>query len=377
MKNFDIIVIGAGPGGSVAAKVASENGYSTCILEKEMLGEKGRYKACGGATAWELIEEIDYPEEKIGRVIESLELHHVDGETYSKKGKGAVVWRSTFDKFLTDMAVDSGALLKEKELMIKIEKVDDFYKISTIKDKYTAKYIIAADGVTSPTLKVLNWPSFKSEDLILTITKEMKTTKANIDKTLGADTVHLFFGIESFIPVGYAWLFPKTERITVGWGNQINLVKNSREEFKKFLGLPLVKLALNNSTMEAFKPHLIPVGLRSKLYEDNVFAIGDAGGIVDPISGKGIPYAMMSSQFAIEAIKTCEKKDKLDKLGSIYERKLDKKFLRVLKAKRILRDKIFQSDENLKKFLSLWENHRSSEIAMRNLMDLVTLYEIY
>ncbi|MBA7592209.1 hypothetical protein ES708_34387 [subsurface metagenome] len=236
-----------------------------------MLGEKGRYKACGGATAWELIEEINYPEEKICRVIESLELHHVDGETYSKKGKGAVVWRSTFDKFLTDMAVDSGAFLKEKELMIEIEKVDDFYKISTDKDKYTAKYIIAADGVTSPTLKLLNWPFFKSEDLILTITKEMKTTKSNIDKTLGHDTVHLFFGIKSLIPVGYAWLFPKTERITVGWGNQINLVKNSREEFKKFLALPLVKLALNNSTMETFKPHLIPVGLRSKLYEDNVF----------------------------------------------------------------------------------------------------------
>jgi len=377
MKNFDIIVIGAGPGGSVAAKVASENGFSTCILEKEMLGEKGRYKACGGGAAWELIEEINYPEDKIGRVIESLELHHVDGETYSKKGKGAVVWRSTFDKFLTDMAVDSGALLKEKELMVDIEKVDNFYKISTNKDKYTAKYIIAADGVTSPTLKLLNWPFFKSEDLILTITKEMKTTKSNIDKTLGHDTVHLFFGIESLIRVGYAWLFPKTERITVGWGNQINLVKNSREEFKKFLALPLVKLALNNSTMETFKPHLIPVGLRSKLYEDNVFAIGDAGGIVDPISGKGIPYAMMSGQFAIDTIKTCEIKDKLDQLGSVYERNLNKKFLRVLKAKRILRDKIFQSDENLKTFLSLWENHRSSEIAMKNLMDQVSLHEIY
>ncbi len=377
MKNFDIIIIGAGPGGSVAAKVASENGYSTCILEKETLGEKGRYKACGGATAWELIDEINYPEDKIGRVIESLELHHVDGETYSKKGKGAVVWRSTFDKFLTDMAVDSGALLKEKELMINIEKVDTFYNISTNREKYTAKYIIAADGVTSPTLKLLNWPFFKSEDLILTITQEMKTTKSNIDKTLGHDTVHLFFGIESLIRVGYAWLFPKTERITVGWGNQINLVKNSREEFRKFLELPFVKLALKNSTMEIFKPHLIPVGLRSKLYEDKVFAIGDSGGIVDPISGKGIPYAMMSGQFAIDAIKTCEEKDKLDKLGSIYEGILDNKFLRVLKAKRILRDKIFQSDENLKKFLSLWENHRSSVIAMKNLMDQVSLYEIY
>ena len=81
MKNFDIIIIGAGPGGSYAAKAASENGYSSCIIEKEELSDNGRYKACGGAIAWELVEEIDYPEDKISRVIESLELHHVDGET--------------------------------------------------------------------------------------------------------------------------------------------------------------------------------------------------------------------------------------------------------------------------------------------------------
>ncbi len=369
MKNFDIIIIGAGPGGSVAAKVASENGYSTCTLEKELLGEKGRYKACGGAAAWELIEEINYPEEKIGRVIESLELHHVDGESYSKKGKGAVVWRSTFDKFLTDMAVDSGALIKDNELMINVEKVEDFYEISTNKDKYTAKYVIAADGVSSPTLKLLGWPFFKSQDVILTITKEMKTTKSYIDKILGHDTVHLFFGIKDLIPVGYAWLFPKTDKITVGWGNQIDLVKNSRKEFEKFWMLPYVKEALKNSTMEIFKPHLIPVGVRPKLYEDNVFAVGDAGGMVDPISGKGIPYAMMSGQIAIETIKSCEKKDRLDKLGTTYEKSLDRRFLKILKAKRIARDKIFKDDESLKKFLKLWEKHRASEIVMKKLLD--------
>ncbi|NVM16810.1 MAG: NAD(P)/FAD-dependent oxidoreductase [Candidatus Lokiarchaeota archaeon] len=369
MKNFDIIIIGAGPGGSFAAKAAAENGYSSCILEKEVLGDNGRYKACGGAIAWELVEEIDYPEEKISRVIESLQLHHVDGETFSKKGKGGVVWRSTFDKYLTDMAVDSGTHLKEKEPMINLEKKDDSYEITTSEDKYTANYVIAADGVNSPTLKLLNWPFFASENIILTITEERKTSTSSIDKHLGSDTVHLYFGIKNLITVGYAWLFPKAERITVGWGNQINLVKNSREEFKKFTALPSVKQALNNSTLEIFKPHLIPVGLRPKLYDDNVFAVGDSGGIVDPISGKGIPYAMMSGQIAIESIKTCEKRDRLDKLGSIYEKSLDRNFLKVLKAKRIARDKIFQSDENLKKFLKLWENHRSSEIIMKKLMD--------
>ncbi|MFX1489795.1 MAG: FAD-dependent oxidoreductase, partial [Promethearchaeota archaeon] len=214
MVEFDIIVIGAGPGGSVAGNVAAEGGYSTCILEKERLNAKGRYKACGGAIAWELVEEINYPEDKISRVIESLQLHHTDGEQFSKEGKGAVIWRSIFDKFLTDMAIESGAILKEDEALINIEKKGELYQITTKKEKYLAKFVIAADGAYSPTLKSLQWPYFESKNLILTQTKEMKTTKAYIDQKLGHDAVHLFFGIKNLIPVGYAWLFPKEKTIT-------------------------------------------------------------------------------------------------------------------------------------------------------------------
>jgi geranylgeranyl reductase family protein len=369
MNNFDIFIIGAGPGGSVAAKTAAEEGHSICLLEKEILKNQGRYKACGGAIAWELVEEIDYPEDKISRIIESLQLHHIDGDIYSKEGKGAVIWRSVFDKFLTDMAIESGAILKENEALISIEKEGNLYRINTTKEQYYAKFIIAADGATSPTLKLLGWPYFESHNLVLTITKEMKTIKSYIDQTLGPDAVHLFFGIRDFIPVGYAWLFPKENTITVGWGNQINLVKNSRVEFEKFVTLPFVRSALKNSSLEIFKPHLIPVGLRSQIYKDNVFAVGDAGGLVDPISGKGIPYAMMSGQIAIESINKGIKKDRLDKLGNFYESALERKFLKVLKAKRVARDKIFQNDENLKKFLSLWEKYRSSQIVMGNMLD--------
>lgn len=365
---YDIIVIGAGPGGSTAAKIAAENGYSVCILEKENIGENGRYKACGGAITWKIITELNYPEEKISRIVESLELHHTDGEIYSKKGKGAVVCRKNFDKYLSDIALESGAVLKESEGLKNIQMIDDYYILGTDNGKYKCKYVIAADGVNSRTLKLLNWPKFRKEDLILTITREMKSQKSNIENILGKDKLHLFFGINDLISMGYAWLFPKSEIITVGWGCKSDLIKNFRVEFNKFLDLDMVKKTLKNATVALEKVHLIPVGIREKIFDENVFAIGDSAGFVDPISGKGIPYAMMSGKIAIETIKYCENKEKLDQMGTLYEKKLNSKFLNVLKAKKISRSKIFENDENLKKFLSLWETHRSSEIVMKKMI---------
>ena len=96
---FDIVIVGAGPGGSFCGKVAAEKGFKVLIIEKEFLSPSGRYKPCGGALAWELVEEIDYPEDRISRIIDCLVLHHTDGERYEKTGEGAVVWRSEFDLF--------------------------------------------------------------------------------------------------------------------------------------------------------------------------------------------------------------------------------------------------------------------------------------
>ncbi len=368
MKNIDIIVVGAGPGGSIAAKTAVDKGYSVILLEKEDLRNGGRYKACGGAMAWELIEKIKFPEDKIDRIIEKLILHHIDGDIYTKQGKGAVIWRNKFDKFLTNMATASGAELKQNEELIEIKKNDSGYLINTSKSQYSARYVIAADGVNSHTLRKLKWEKFNKEDLILTITQEMGLNKKEIDERLGNDEVHLFFGIKDLIPLGYAWLFPKRDTITVGWGNQIGKIKNSRSEFSKFLNIPLVKHSINNANLIRNTPHLIPVGVRSMLYNNDVFAVGDAGGIVDPISGKGIPYAMMSAEIAIQTIKYCEKKGKEEKMGEIYNKKLDRSFLSILKKKSDLRKIIFQSDEKLKSFLDLWQNHRSSEIILKNLL---------
>lgn len=368
-QNLDVIVVGAGPGGSSTAKTLADNGFNVIIIEKEIIGKEGRYKACGGAMAWELVEEVKLSDEIVSRPIESLELHHIDGETYSKKGKGAVVWRSKFDKYLSDMAIESGAILKEGESLNGITLLNNGnYQIKTNKGIYEAKYIIAADGVTSKTLSLLNWPKFSKNSLVLTITYEMRSTVSDIEKILGKDKVHLYFGIKDLIPLGYAWLFPKKEHITVGWGNSLEKIKNSRMEFKTFLNLEIVKTAIKNAKTEIYKAHMIPVDCRPLLSRNNVLAVGDSAGFVDPISGKGIPYAMMGGLIAAEVIKLTENRKKTSKeLDKLYEKRLNSKFLLMLKEKRKMRDRIFKSDENLKKFLALWEKYRSSEILLKKL----------
>ncbi len=367
-KLYDLMIVGAGPGGAGAAIQALEQGYSVILLEKAKLGSEGRYKACGGAMDWKLIEKLAYPEEKIERIIETLELHHLDGESYTKKGKGAVVWRSVFDKFLVDRVKDQGGAVKENEPLVNLEKQGEEYKISSPNGNYRARYVLAADGVTSPTLKQLKWPRFTKEDLIITVTEERKVANQHMQEVLGDHALHLFFGIKQLSHLGYGWLFPKNHTLTVGWGNQLIRVKNTADQFTKLLKLPLVRETLKKSTVEIYKAHLIPVGVRPQIWKENVYAIGDAGGFVDPISGKGIPYAIQSGQIAINTIKTCENKDRLDKQGRYFEETLEKAFLQILRKKRLARDKIYQDDQTLRQFLTLWEKYRSSEIIRRDLL---------
>jgi geranylgeranyl reductase family protein len=365
---YDIIVVGAGPAGASAASHASQQGFSTCLLERSSLKKNGRYKACGGALDWKIIEALDYPEDKIARVVDTLVLHHLDGERFSKSGEGAVVWRSIFDNFLTEIARENGAIVKDEERVINITRKGSTYNIKTSKGEYETNYVLAADGVSSTVLKQLGWPRIARDDLIVTITQEMRLSQKIIDQRLGKNALHLLFSIEHLSPLGYAWLFPKKDVITVGWGNLLTRITNARQEFQTLLEVPFVKEALAKSSMDLFKGHLIPVGLRPQLFNENVFALGDAAGLVDPISGKGIPYAIISGQIAVDTIKKTTDVTNSYKIGETYENALNDNFLETLKAKRLARDRIYKDDTSLKRFLELWEKYRSSEIVNRKMI---------
>ncbi len=376
-ENLDVVVVGAGPGGSAAGLELARAGFDVRVIEKQCIGSAGRYKACGGALGWELVDQTGLPPKLIDREIQCLDLHHVDGEIFHKVGRGAVVWRSVFDKYLLDLALKEGCKLSESDPLLQVERYppvhagDDFsYTVHTPTNSYTCKYLIAADGVNSLALKQLAFPPFAQEDLVLTITREIRVGESQIAHTLGEDKVHLFFGIKNLIEKGYAWLFPKKDVISVGWGNTLAKIQGTtvRKAYQKFLDLSIVKTATKAGLLIQDKPHLIPVGFRGEIARDRVLGVGDAIGAVDPISGKGIPYALLSGQLAARSIKYVEEKGKVDQLAQHYTKAVNLKFGSVLRKKVELRNKIFSSDECLKKYLKLWETNHSSEILAKGLL---------
>ncbi|MBD3230029.1 MAG: hypothetical protein GF329_17740, partial [Candidatus Lokiarchaeota archaeon] len=314
---------------------------------------------CGGAIPEELVSELKLSHEIIEREFDHLDLH-IKNELIHRKGKGVVIWRDKFDHFITKKAIQKGAKVIDRSPCINVKPMDGGYKVLTPKDKLECRYLIAADGCNSTVLSSLGWPRYNSEDVALTVQYEMVMAPDLINDKFGEKIIHLFFG-KDISKRGYGWIFPKTDIISVGWGCQLSLIKNTTKEFNYFI--KSIKNLIKDAKKIKKVAHLVPTTIRNTLYSQNLFAIGDAAGFVDPLSGKGIAYSIISSEIAASIIKKYFNELNHPLIEKAYNKKLDRMFLSVLRKKKSIQPDVYSSDDSIIRFLNLWKNNRSSVIA--------------
>ncbi len=358
-KIWDVAVVGSGPAGSMAAATLAKAGFDTILIEKDKLP---RYKVCGGAIPQEFVEAMKIPDEIIERKFESLILHHLGDEIF-RNGEGACVWRSDLDSFMTNLATDANAVLLQETKVLKASRKNQFYELQTRDSKIQSRILVAADGVPSTILKSFGWKSFSKDNIAQTMTYEIKLSEKKINERLGENSIHLYFGKKDICDLGYAWLFPKREIVSVGWGCQLSKIKNVRDEFQNFL--KIVNGFIKDGKMVRKAAHMCPVGFQDKFNEDGLIAVGDAAGFVDPLSGKGIAYAASSGMVAGKIIKKALETEDFSLISKNYENKLDKEFFKALKAKKKIQSDVYKTDENIRRFLRLWKDHRSTIIAQK------------
>lgn len=330
---YDVIVVGGGPSGAMAAQTCAENGLNVILFEKEALP---RYKTCGGAVSKKVLDLIGG--------LDGLEPHFklYGARTFTPKLESLIhkfddlsiilTFRDSFDYFLLEKARSKNVKICENERVEKIERHEEYVKVTTSKSSYFAKILIGADGVNGLVAKQTNlrknWGKDKSG---ICIEAEIQLDSKGIEEYVFDPQLVDFYFIENW---GYGWVFPKGNVLSVGIGGMRERVPDPLGSFSSFLHL-LSKGKSSNleNNIISKKAHLIPAGgLDRNIYTDRVMLVGDAAGFVDPFIGEGIYYSILSGIIAGKvATEAINDNNCLHDYLSIYEKRCDREFNNDLK----------------------------------------------
>jgi geranylgeranyl reductase family protein len=285
---YDVVVIGAGPAGCAAAYDLSAAGRSVLLVDQR---EFPRVKACAGGVTVKALRALRY---SIAPVIREVCSTMVVARDYdaSRTFTGteplcAMTVRADFDHYCLQQTVARGAHFRVAKKVAAIAEDDSAVTVTLDDDVIRARFLIGADGVNSRVRQLLGArPPVRGFAL-----------EACVD-TGGASPppMEFQFGVVEF---GYGWLFPKGDHVNVGLYTNDPSVRISREAVTAF-----ARRKLGTDRLEGFVGHHI--GLEGYLNPQpwqRVFLVGDAAGLVDPLMGEGIYYAIVSGQAAARAIR--------------------------------------------------------------------------
>jgi geranylgeranyl reductase family protein len=335
---YDALIVGAGPSGSTAARYIASKGLNALVLEKNKLG---REKACGGGITDKVIDEFAVPDVAFDRMIYGYFLCSPGNVTVTLEKPyriGACTMRGKFDKVLCDIAMDRGAEFREESKVI--EPLFKNKALIGIRCKelgeiveYKAKVTIIADGSSSEMTKKLGLYVGDPHAIFYCYQHHMKLDNSKIDERIG-NNIEMYFGSD-ICPIGYAWIFPKDNVVSVGVGTPLNLVKeqtiNLRRRLENFIRHhPIAQKKLKGAEKLISQAAMLPYGslgndenrIVTKISGNGYLIVGDAAGFVSPATGEGIYYSMKSGKLAAETVVQSLKDNTSEKILGEYERKI-------------------------------------------------------
>ena len=329
--NYDAIIVGGGPAGSVTARFAAESGAKVLILERR--SEIGSPILCGEGISqrvdkWNMLNGTRW----IASKMDGAKIYSPDG-TMVKLSKeiagnetGYVVYRDIFDQELSRQASKAGAKIMLNTEVTALKKNND--KISGVKVRkfdeefdIDADIIIGADGVES---KVGQWAGIKT----ILKPKDLETcaqyTLTNIDYE--SDYCEFYLG-KKIAPGGYIWIFPKGENtFNVGIGLLASL-SDSGKPLKLLNDFINNHAELKNGEPIRFLAGAVPVAKPIESYTNNILLVGDAARHSDAVTGGGLTTSLEGGKIAGETVGKAVKEQKFDKeFLSIYENRWKEAF---------------------------------------------------
>ncbi|MBN2047540.1 MAG: geranylgeranyl reductase family protein [Anaerolineaceae bacterium] len=291
----DVIIVGSGPAGSLAAYYLAKEGLDVLILEKESLP---RYKPCGGGLPLKAQQMIPFD------CSEALEFQSGGGivayagtpifRIPTREPFAALVMRDHFDQFLVRQAVGAGAGLIENCAAVGLEVSTNEANVITSEGVLESRAVIGADGVNSIIADLCGLMENRRTGIALEA--EVRVSDQILERQGRFATFD--FGAISH---GYGWVFPKRDHLSVG----VFHARPRKVPHLKDALLHTLRSLVDESGYEILRMrgHPIPLGgARTALDHGPAMLVGDAANMADPFFGEGIYYAMWSAKIAAEVL---------------------------------------------------------------------------
>jgi len=327
MAEYDVVVVGAGPAGSMTAKWAAKGGARVLMIEKRQ--EIGSPVRCGEGISRSWLDSvgITLDAKSVARQVKGAKIVAPNGSSFYLSEKmagnevGIVLERVFFDKLLARDAVKAGADLMLKTSAVKLLKTGD--KVTGVKIKSWGETkdikcgcVVGADGYES---QVGRWAGINTSLAPRDITSCFQYRLTNINHE--ADYCEFVLGSKA--PGGYIWIFPKNEdTANVGIGMQLTKLKDPAD-VKKYLD----KYIQNDPRLKKGKPLELVSGAVSicapidKAIGSGILLVGDAARQIDPITGGGISNSCKAAKVAGEVLaRATREKDFSERSLQRYEK---------------------------------------------------------
>jgi geranylgeranyl reductase family protein len=318
-----VAILGGGPSGAFAAAQLASNGVKTVVFDEKLAWEK----PCGGGLTYKAYSQYPFladgetPKKIIRQTV--LSAPNSKSVTLSLDHPLLIYSRYDLNGMLLDRAQRAGAQL-EKTRVLNIERTGSRWALRTKSGTVDADYCIVATGARNPLRGV--GTELTSRDAMSALGYYIPGDRNRIDI--------------QFLPKleGYIWIFPRCGHLSVGIcgkGQPASVLRARLERYMEEQGL-----AKEGAT---FYSHLLPcldtpAWKRNRVSGDGWLATGDAAGLVDPITGEGLYYAVRSADLATKAILT----ESIDLAGAAYRKLLRRDFMADLEFGSRLAGRVFQ-----------------------------------
>jgi geranylgeranyl reductase family protein len=290
---WDAIVVGAGPSGSVTAHHLAQAGRTVLLLDR---AEFPRDKPCGGGLTLRAVRQLPFPVDPVvEHVVDRVEFRLRYRTSYDRGGNDPLVLmtqRRRLDHYLVGRASAAGAEFRARSRVSSVRIEADRVVVETGGERLEARALVGADGANGVTARQLGLGQLAERGVAL----EGNAPNHAVDAGRYAGRAVIELGT---VPGGYGWVFPKGDHVNVGVGGWEQTGPAIRDHLQRLCE----QHGLAERDLEGVRGHRLPLRRPdARLACGRALVVGDAAGLVDPLTGDGMYECFVSAKLAADAV---------------------------------------------------------------------------